>query len=450
MDYLTIDSIEINKVYNCTIKSGLAVFGLTSVSVNSNHMYSNEKCGMNLEKIGSITISNNIIYDNIQPGIRFFWDIGTATLVGNEIYGNGAVGIRNVGATTVTMQSTNIYSNGYSGINIDCPSSINTIQDCCIYDNIKAGIIVKTADSVTIQNSHINNNGLGGIRNQGADYFHVQDSWIYENGYGGMELRYGVGTITRNSIFQNNIGGIAIKAPCAYEITSNTIYDNFRGGIHTGEDSANGAGFVGTVGDAHHTIRKNMVYRNGQSAYGGGIDVRPADGVIFNNLVYENHRGGIRFGDHIDEIVNNTVVGNGENDAGAGIVYDDLAGDVNASAAGCAPEDIPIKNNICTNNEKAGINVKICPDYSCPVNRDYNLLCRNNGIDTDTCEGPPYFCIYMQLGGCDKNDGEIFANPLFVDPVNGDYHLQGSSPAKYAGDDLTDMGAYGGADPIMP
>jgi hypothetical protein len=36
------------------------------------------------------------------------------------------------------------------------------------------------------------------------------------------------------------------------------------------------------------------------------------------------------------------------------------------------------------------------------------------------------------------------ANPMFVDG----YHLDGLSPAINAGDDNTDMGAYGGSDPM--
>ena len=271
---------------------------------------------------------------------------------------------------------------------------------------------------------------------------------IYENRRGGIEIRYGTGTIAQNTINQNQYGGIGIKTPCDFEISENQINGNLRGGIHTGEDSAGGGGFHGNPGDAHLTIKMNKVYGNGQTGYGGGIDVRHADGIIYNNLVYENHRAGIRFGDYTAEIVNNTVVGNGQDNIGAGIVYDDLAGEVNASPDGCASNDIPIKNNICTHNEKSGIYVKICPDYGYPDNRDYNLLCRNHGIDTDTCSTPPYFCIYRQLGGCRENPGEIFANPLFVDTANDNYHLQGSSPAKYAGDDGNDMGAYGGSDPM--
>jgi hypothetical protein len=181
--------------------------------------------------------------------------------------------------------------------------------------------------------------------------------------------------------------------------------------------------------------------------------VRHADGVIYNNLVYRNHRGGIRFGNYIDEIVNNTVVGNGENGMGGGIIYDDLLGAVNDPPAGDPPNDIPIKNNICVDNEKAGIRTGVS---LCMNSRDYNLLCRNNGITVDTC-GTSQYCIRRNLGGCYKNYNEIFANPLFVDLANDNYHLQrksegypADSPAIDAGDDSNDMGAYGGSDPITP
>ena len=164
-------------------------------------------------------------------------------------------------------------------------------------------------------------------------------------------------------------------------------------------------------------------------------------------MVYDNHRSGIRFGDNITEIVNNTVVSNGTNATrpGAGIVYDDLAGDVNAEPGGYATNDIPIKNNICTNNVKAGIRINIDPTGDCPAGRDYNLLCQNNGITDITCPPPPpYYCEYMQLYMCPKNANEIFDDPLF----NLDYTLGVGSPGLGSGELGVDMGAYGGPDPI--
>jgi hypothetical protein len=116
-------------------------------------------------------------------------------------------------------------------------------------------------------------------------------------------------------------------------------------------------------------------------------------------------------------------------------------------------DDIPIINNICANNEATGINVKICPG-DCPVNRDYNLLSANFGWDANPgCSGPLWEsnpCRRQQLTGCEPNSNEMFQDPLFVDKANDNYRLHTDSPAKNAGDDGTDMGAYGGSDPINP
>ena len=97
--------------------------------------------------------------------------------------------------------------------------------------------------------------------------------------------------------------------------------------------------------------------------------------------------------------------------------------------------------------------------------RDYNLVYLNN-VTNDDCgwysqSGKSYglvmSCINKQFGGCGAQwpfpfalDGphDIIADPEFEDKDNDDYHLKSSSPAKNAGDDGKDMGAYGGSDPI--
>ena len=456
LDNLTDSTIENNNIHDQK-QTGIRLDRVTTAIIHDNQINHQDNAGIRLDNIGDITISDNDIHhSNYQAGIRFYSNVMQATVENNQIHENRKAGIRNTDAGTLFVQNNNdIYLNGMGGINIDNAGSTNTIQGNTIRENSFGGIRVASAANVTVSNNDINDNGYGGINHEGINELTVSGNHIYGNDYGGINIQSGYGTISdNNTIEQNGRGGIGIKAPCTFVITGNQINGNLRGGIHTGEDSVNGTGFVGTVGDAHLIIKKNNVYGNGQSGFGGGIDVRHADGVIYNNLVYENHKGGIRFGDYIDEIINNTVVGNGENGSGGGIIYDDLLGAVNDPPSGCAPVDIPIKNNICVDNEKAGINVKICPNV-CPVNRDYNLLCRNNGEATE-CGGGRR-CIRRNLGGCDENGNEIFFDPLFVYPDNDDYHLQSisggypaNSPAIGAGDDGLDMGAYGGDDPITP
>jgi parallel beta-helix repeat protein len=445
---------------------GIRLDDLTNVTIENNYVHNHFLGGISLGGVTNATIRNNETSYN-KAGIQFDSNCVNATVENNQIHNNNKAGIRNGPSIThaggvgrlIVRNNNNIYSNSGAGISIENAASTNTIQGNTIHDNIKGGIFIDRASAVTVEGNQIYSNGYGGINNgnnllaEGADFLSVNGTDIYDNHYGGIQINYGNGdgNITHNTIYQNDRGGIGIRNLNKFEISDNEIYNNLRGGIHTGQNLVDGTGFLGTPGDANVTIKKNKVYGNGQTGYGGGIDVRHACGVIYNNLVYENHRAGIRFGDWIDEIVNNTVVSNGTNATrpGAGIVYDDLAGDVNAEPAGCAPSDIPIKNNICAYNVKAGIRVKICPGV-CPADRDYNLLCRNNGIATDNCTTPPYYCENMQLGMCPAYANEIFDNPLFVDMASDDYHLQGTSPAENAGDDGNDMGAYGGADPITP
>jgi hypothetical protein len=319
-------------------------------------------------------------------------------------------------------------------------------------------------------------------------------------------------TIAGNDLYQNDRAGICIANGCNLVINRNDIHDNIRGGIHTGTDVADDyfgdadsdctafeepypcctgldtgtcyspEGFIGPADSAFLDVSQNKVYENGSSGYGGGVDIRHASGSIYNNLIYENRKCGIRFGDYIDEIVNNTVVDNGhvvneedETDCtsegvpysccigpgewtctsnnylctdvdvpypcctgfetgtctslgfGGGIIYDDLTGAVNDPTGGYPLFSIPIRNNIAAYNVKAGIRVRM-PDNACDTTGtywDYNLLFGNNGTPIDVSPIPswPPWKIRRQLGGCPGNTNEIFALPLFEDRGNDDYRI---------------------------
>ena len=459
----TVKSNEIHDNNQAGIQNGPNIIyptsgGVDTLIVLDNNIYSNggmqRGAGIRIQYAGSTnTIMGNEIRDNGKAGIRTEL-ADSVTIKNNEIFRNGEAGIRNDGANTLKVQDNNhIYSNAKAGLSIEWVNSTNIIDgNNTIRENSRGGIRVTGGTSVTVEDNSIYGNGWGGITNQSAADLSVNRNEIVNNGYGGIDIRGGIGEITGNTIRQNTYGGIGIKAPCIFEISDNEIYDNLRGGVHTGDQSADGEGYSGAPLNwipAELTIQKNKVYGNGQTGYGGGIDVRHAHGIIYNNLVYENHRAGIRFGDYIDEIVNNTVVGNGQDDTGAGIVYDDLAGAVNVSPGGYAPEDIPIKNNICTNNEKAGIRINVGDSGACSANRDYNLLCQNHGITDTSCPSPPpFYCEYIQLYMCPSNPNEIFTDPSFANMAGDDYHLLPGSPAIGAGESGVDMGAYGGSDPM--
>lgn len=412
--------------------------------------------------IGNSTIIQYCeIYSNSGPGINLNGGsaLSAPTIDNNDIHNNSGEGIYiiDAGSSSVDLiiKNNDIYNHntaGQDGINIGGDSYVTIGADNNIYYN-DAGIAFDTGDPntapVTISKNHIYSNDGGGICQ--------------------VDALTGKVTITQNDIELNGLGGIGIHDACEMEITENELHDNVRGGIHTGDDTANGGGFTGSMGSADLTITHNKVYNNGESSYGGGIDVRHASGIISYNLAYENHRGGIRFGwenagdDHITDIENNTVVSNGQSGLGGGIIYDDLAGDVNALASGTPPGKLNIRNNICTHNAKAGLRACFTNTLG-SEERDYNLAYSNNGTGATDCGYPDTLvrsCINRNFGSCGAYwnpspppwllmDGpnNIIGDPLFTNMGADDYTLQSLSPAKAAGDDGNDMGAYGGSDPI--
>jgi hypothetical protein len=454
------------------LEDGIYIKGSGSVTVtiggtgaDANSIWRNGKSGMRLETITDLTIDNNFIYSNTDTGILLI-DVGEsgnpAIVQNNTISLNSKAGINIGGASYLTVGSNNtIANNSTSGIAFNMAN--------CVVD---PG--TPSSAPVTISgNNDIHNNTYAGIG--------VFDAISTANTV----------TITQNDIYLNDRGGIRTKDSCKLDITKNSVRDNIRGGIKTGDDSADtidNGGFTGTPGSANLTIKQNKIYGNGQSGYGAGMDVRHADGTVNNNLVYENHRGGIRFGDWIDEIVNNTVSDNGNDngtpadqsdDRGGGIIYDDIyAGDaVNDPPEGALPStNVLIRNNISAFNVTPGFRVGNEPsgETSCPGNpdrnnpvsgdkyRDYNLVYANNGTGETDCNWSlpntlVMSCAEKQYGGCGADWGsypdllypnDMIADPLFVDRAGDDYQLQGTSPAKSAGDDSNDLGAYGGQDPI--
>jgi parallel beta-helix repeat protein len=519
-------------ISNCTIHNiansgGIRMNGVVDCTITGNTIYDCGKGGISVGDVtttddvqggSSITIKDNTIGDNTDPytetnieaGIYLKGsgsvtvDIGTVAEP-NTICNNGEAGIRLDTITDLTIDSNTINNNTKGGIlliDVGSGSGDAIVQNNDIYDNSKAGINIGGASYLTIgDNNTIDNNYAGVVFNMGdvvespgsasSGPVKITRNDINTNSWSGIGIIDAItNTVTitdQNDIHDNTRAGIGIQNNCRLVITKNTIRGNDRGGIHTGTDSDDPGGFSGTAGSADLTIKQNKVYGNGETDYGSGIDVRHATGTIYNNLVYENHRGGIRFGDWIDEIINNTVADNGDaiNDQGGGIIYDDIsAGDgVNDPPAGDPPAALDIRNNICAYNQKAGI--RACfTNTPGSEERDYNLVYSNNGTGATDCgwytdSGISYVtvgnfgCANKQFGGCGadfsgpphalEGPHDIISNPEFENRAADDYRIKSTSPAVDAGDTsygidvsippgvgtlIIDMGAYGGPDGI--
>ena len=217
------------------------------------------------------------------------------------------------------------------------------------------------------------------------------------------------------------------------------------------------------------TIINNVITEN-NAVFGGGIYCAPSSSpTIRNNVISGNNS--IKFGGGIfsyrasPNIVNNRIVGNEASNSGGGI--------------SCCRDSARITNNIIWENKaKSGGGIS-CDRSSCAIISDTitrNVATYGGGIffdggsmriintilwdnKDDLYSGwfsPASRPNHSDIGDGDFRgvNGNISADPLFIDPENGDFRLRLDSPCIDAGnsdpiyDDpdgsRNDMGAYGG------
>jgi parallel beta-helix repeat protein len=249
----------------------------------------------------------------------------------------------------------------------------------------------------------VNRNGINCMAGDGVSNGEIRDCKIYGNSLG----------------IHNTTSGETFD--CSPNIHGNHIYSNTTRGI-------------GNMLYASPMIDGNHIYDNGSNKEGcGGIaNCNNSTATIINNVIYGNFRAGIAIRDDANpRVVNNTITGGHGagirvNQGGSGDNGDGDGGDGGGGAgAGCfvataAAESsnrgiasLVIRNNIITGNE---LGLLSQGGWPCSGNAYNNVW--NNSSD------------YV---GFQKVLNSLSSDPLFVDPGNSDYHLDGCSPCIGAG-----------------
>ena len=179
----------------------------------------------------------------------------------------------------------------------------------------------------------------------------------------------------------------------------------------------------------NNTIAENYLASGWGFAYGAGIAVNESKALIEKNLIRNNETdspewsegGGIcLYGDSKAEIINNTLYQN--LGIGINIIYSDSC-------------QIKLRNNIIAENIGGG-GLRVAYSGYVNLDTDYNDMWDNDPENYVNCE---------------PGDHDIAADPLFVNPLFGDYNLSYNSPCIDAGDPnspldpdntIADMGAY--------
>lgn len=208
-------------------------------------------------------------------------------------------------------------------------------------------------------------------------------------GGGGIEVNGGDPLIIRNTITNNSIDGGGVGGGISVSnFSSPTIQNNYI----AGNSAFNGGGGINLNGASAVVVVQNVIVNNnvGVGGSGGGIQVGAPAGVA-------------------DMILSNTIIGNTAYDGTSGIYADAFFPAV-------------ISNNIVV--AAAGQKAIVCDPLSSPLPTfSHNDVVAPSGQTwSSNCAG------FVQ------SNGNISADPLFVDAINGNYHLRASSPAIDAGD----------------
>ena len=251
---------------------------------------------------------------------------------------------------------------------------------------------------------------------------------------GGITIQRSSPTISANMII-NNTGcdglgiGIGFGSPL---IQGNVISDNIRSGCTGGT----GGGGIAVRGNSTAEIVENIISNNSTGAGGGGISLFASGSTIVQSNVITGNRsevGGISMLNDVSgvSIVQNLITGN-----------HGFGGGINWSNPPSA-----VVNNTIADNDGPGIfagaffaNTRLINNIIVATGNQNAMFCDRSGITTPTNfsfndvfspEGIAYGGMCMDQTG---QNGNISADPLFVDPLTGDYHLQPGSPAIDAGD----------------
>jgi len=341
-----------------------------------------------------------------------------------------------VDADTVLVQTGTYYENiNYNGKNITVASLFYTTQDTSYI-------------SQTIIDG--NQNGRVVTFNNGEDSTAVLTGFTITNGfanhYGGGIRCFDSNPSLRNVIISNNSaengGGIYCGYNSNINLSNSTLIDNSA-------DYYGGAIFIS--GSSPNLVK--LIIANNNAFAGGGIGCFESspiiEDVLIDSNIAEDDGGGLFGCDYSTPILKNVIItNNSANTAGGGIFL--------------CEEFSPIFENVTIANNEAMGNWCVCIHNSSASL--INCILWNDGIvflgydpfdiltiSYSDIQGGEAGIYTNNNGTINWLEGNIDADPLFVDPINRDYHLTENSPCIDAGDPsspldpdgtITDMGAF--------
>jgi hypothetical protein len=389
------------------------------------------------------------IYGNGTLATIQYNQITLNTAEGSEPNGQGA-GLDNCDGTiqnnTISVNSAEYSGGGLYGCD-------GTIQNNTISTNTVTALGQESAYGGalsqchgTIKNNTISANSAEGYGGSGGGLYDcdgtIENNTISGNSAGGMRCSGGGldrcdGTIENNTISGNTLAGNTCSGGglsyCNGTIENNTISGNSAAGGYGGSG--------GGLYDCDGTIENNSISGNsvgGMSSSGGGLS--GCDGLIHNNTILGNsgarNGGGLSYCD--SAIQNNIISLNLAQEDGGGLYTCDgtiqnnmiTSNTADLNGGGLYECNFKIRQNTIYGNSAQGQGGGL---YICAADIRNCIIWGNEapeGAQLYDSTTPFFSCIQDWAAG---GSGNITADPQLLNPANGDFHLQSSSPCIDAG-----------------
>ena len=322
-----------------------------------------------------------------------------------------------IAAQWATVQGFRISSTSLDGIRCILCSNV-AIQDNQISDVGGKGIYIRDSGSVTLANNVVQRAKSHGIYMQNATGFEIRGGSVSGSGRQvSGETKKGIyvtacsnSSITGTQVFDNSdIGIYLIEGTTGVRVKSTVTHGNARGF----ERIASG---VETRSDGN-IIESNIGYENEDSA----INMRwgGSNALVFNNIAYNN-------GDHGIDVLESPgarIIGN--------TVFHNVTAGINAegnSPGATIVNNIIVDNGI--NSPRTQGNIRVTNTSSAGTVADYNILYLSTSGYLYQWNGIYYRSLTtLRRDNPSVEVHGIQADPAWVAPASGDFHLRAGSPA---------------------
>ncbi len=410
--------------------------------------------GVDVRDSSAPTIRNNIFYDNLTFYGGGVYSYQSSPTIENNLFlendGDGGSGIgafegapivRNNefdGNSASSMGSTIYFDSVTGGVIEGNLIHDNTMDDLVTFENGQGTVQLQDCVDVVVSNNTIRSNRatVGAAIALGNNFDTVVENNTIEDNVatylgGGIIAYRGDGTLIRNNVIRSNIGPTGggglycdgSSGAVTIVVTGNTFE------LNDGGPFGGGAAFTAGCGAF---LYQNLFTRNqALDGRGGGVDIANSEVTLENNIFSANKAinggGASAAGPASPLFRNNTINGNSASTYGGGVYFNDVS---------------PVFENNLVTFGLSGVGLYYAEGDNAPELANFRY---NDFYDNPTSE--------TNLEGLVLANNNMSRDPLYVDRLSGDFHLEPDSPAVDAGAPETgtdpdgspaDMGAYGG------